>query len=74
MIGSPVLLSVIPISSSGKLYIEAKNGGFFSTQGVDVVAQGSSGGTSKKLSVQQRYDLPGFLTSGIMAEGAVLSD
>lgn len=74
MIGSPLLLSVVPINGSAKLYIEAKNGGFFSNQGVDVTAEGSSGGTSKKISVRQRYRLPGFLTSGIMAEGSILSD
>ena len=74
MTGSPILMTITPVNTSGKFYIEAKNGGSFSSQGVDVESQGSVGGTNKKLSIRQRYVLPGFLTAGIMSEGAVLSD
>jgi len=74
IVASPVLVVVTPLLSGGKFYIQANTSGSFSSQGTDIVAQGSSGGTNKKLSVRQRYKLPGFLTSGIMAEGAVRSE
>ncbi|MFA7300931.1 MAG: hypothetical protein WC069_01290 [Candidatus Shapirobacteria bacterium] len=82
IVGSPVLLAVTPISSGGKFYIQALNGGTFSSQGIDVIAVGRAGGTQEgvntqakqKLSIRQRYMIPGFLLSGMMAEGSILSD
>lgn len=73
-IASPVLLTVTPLSGGGKFYIQANNGGLFVSQGMDIVSEGSAGGTNKKLSIRQRFKLPGFLTSGMMAEGSILSD
>ena len=82
MVGSPILVVVTPIASGGKFYVEAKNGGSFESQGVDLQSIGRAGGTqtgvdfqaSKKLVIRQRYKIPGFLTSGMMAEGSILSD
>ena len=82
MVWSPVLLVVTPIASGGKFYVEAKNGGSFVTQGVDLQSIGRAGGTqtgvdfqaSKKIVIRQRYKIPGFLTSGMIAEGSILSD
>lgn len=74
MIGSPILLSVMPIYNGGKFYIEAKNGGSFASQGIDILSDGTSGGTNTKLNIRQRYKLPSFMTSGMMAEGSILSD
>lgn len=74
MISQPILLTVTPLSGGGKFYVQANNGGSFVSQGTDIISEGSAGGTNKKLSIRQRFKLPGFLTSGMMAEGSILSD
>jgi len=74
VVASPVLLTVTPLSGGGKFYIQAPGGASFVSQGIDIVSQGSAGGTNKKLTIRQRFRLPGFLTSGMMAEGSVRSD
>ena len=42
--------------------------------GVDISSSGQAGGTNKKFSIRRRYKLPGFMVSGMMAEGKILSD
>lgn len=79
---SPVLISVTPINSGGKFYVQALAGFNFKSQGTDIVSDGTAGGAqtgvwaqaSKKITVRKRYKLPGFLLSGMMAEGSILSD
>ncbi len=81
-LGLSVLLSVTPVINGGKFYISANNGGTFASQGVDVSSLGQAGGTQaganaqadKKLNIRQRYKVPGFMTSGMVAEGSILSD
>ena len=72
---SPILLVVTPIINGGKFYIEATGGNIFSSQGENIVSEGKiSTQASKKLSIRRRYKLPGFMVSGMMAEGKILSD
>lgn len=82
MIGSPLLLVVTPITTGGKFYVESSGGVDFASQGVDINSEGKAGVASvnasapanKNLNIRQRYKLPSFLTSGMMAEGSILSD
>ena len=79
-IGNPVLLAVTPLGDvGGKFYIKSVIGSTFASQGFDLSSEGRAGGTeaganfqaSKKLTIRQRYLVPGFLISGLMADGSV---
>lgn len=82
MIGSPLLLVVTPVTSGGKFYVMSNNGVNFSSQGIDINSEGKAGGASinaqslvnKDINIRLRYKLPGFMTSGVMSEGSILSD
>lgn len=83
MVGSPIFLAIIPISSGGKFYIESDGSNSFSSQGIEINSEGNAGVASvgvnatmasKKLNIVKRYKLPGFMVSGMMAEGLILSD
>lgn len=72
---SPVLISIMPVVNGGKFYVEANNGGTFASQGIDIESEGNAQGQAKKkLNIRQRYKIPGFMVSGMMAEGSILSD
>lgn len=72
---SPILISVTPIFGGGKFYIEASGGNTFPSQGEDIVSEGKiETQASTKLSIRQRYKLPGFMISGMMAEGKIRSE
>lgn len=71
---SPLLLSVTPIFDGGKFYIIAANGGSFASQGIDVSSSGTASGVNKNLSIRQRYLMPNFMTSGMVAERSILND
>jgi hypothetical protein len=81
IIGNPILLSITPLADvGGKFYIKSDDSGStFASQGFDLSSEGRAGGTeaganfqaSKKLTIRQRYLMPGFLISGLMADGSV---
>ncbi len=72
---SPILVSIMPVVNGGKFYVEANNGGTFASQGTDIESEGvAQGQAKKKLNIRQRYKVPGFMVSGMMAEGSILSD
>lgn len=82
-IGNPIMLAVTPLADTGgKFKVEALSGSTFASQGVDLSSEGRTGGTeaganfqaSKKLTIRQRYTMPGFLISGMVAEGSILSN
>lgn len=75
MSNSPILISITPIFGGGKFYIEASGGNTFPSQGEDIVSEGKiETQASTKLSIRQRYKVPGFMVSGMMAEGKIKSD
>jgi hypothetical protein len=82
VVGSPILLVVSPITTGGKFYVESSGGVNFSSQGIDINSEGRAGTASinaqasvnKDINIRLRYKLPGFMTSGMMSEGSILSD
>jgi len=78
----PILLVVSPITTGGKFYVESDGGINFSSQGIDISSEGKAGVASinaqasvnKDINIRLRYKLPGFMTSGMMSEGSILSD
>jgi hypothetical protein len=82
MVGSPILLVITPVATGGKFYIESDGGVNFSAQGIDISSEGRAGTASidaqafvnKDINIRLRYKLPGFMTSGMVAEGSILSD
>lgn len=71
---NPLLITVTPIFNGGKFYLLAATGGVFASQGIDVSSNGIANGVNKNLSIRQRYLMPNFLTSGMVAERSILND
>lgn len=80
---NPILLSIVPLTSGGKFYLDSNGGGNFSSQGTEINSQGNAGvasigvnatTASKQINIISRYKIPGFMVVGLMAEGSILSD
>jgi hypothetical protein len=67
--GSPLLLTVSPITSAGKIEIEGANN--FPIQGEQISATGKIEGVNNTVTVLNRYDV--FLTEGLVSGGDVIS-
>lgn len=73
-----VLMTVTPIFSGANLSIVG-TGGTFPVQGEEISSVGkvgeiNAGQVSKKVVIQQRYKLPGFLLDALSSEASVLSN
>lgn len=62
---TPLLVTVMPVFGGGKIAMESVEGGVFPVQGKEVLAIGRAGEVSRKLGVERRYKIPGFMLEAV---------